>query len=406
MRCTLGGSIMMLRSNRMKFLSLMFVAGLLLSACGGNNSPTPDVETDVEAVFVPIVSATGVVVPRKWAMLSLPIAGIVEETLVSEGDWVEEGQELIRLKGREQVEANLAAARLEQIGAQQALDILIEEADMVSAQTGMLLAQSRDALEDAIYNHSVRQEGNRASQATLDAASANLVLAENEVDRAEAAFERVENRSKDSPARALALSQLAAAQSKRDSILRNLNWYTGHPTEVEQGLLDAEVALAEAQVQQAEMDWERVKDGPDSRALELAKARLANAEALVAAAEAALEQLIVTAPFSGFITELHVRANEWVAPGQPVLLLAQLQDLRIETTDLNEIDVTQVNVGDKAIITFDALPDVVTTGTVNSIGLKAAEGSGVNYPVVIELDALPEEIRWGMTAFVDVEIGS
>ncbi|NIS79098.1 MAG: HlyD family efflux transporter periplasmic adaptor subunit [Anaerolineales bacterium] len=397
---------MMLRSNRMKFLSLMFVAGLLLSACGGNNSPTPDVETDVEAVFVPIVSATGVVVPRKWAMLSLPIAGIVEETLVSEGDWVEEGQELIRLKGREQVEANLAAARLEQIGAQQALDILIEEADMVSAQTGMLLAQSRDALEDAIYNHSVRQEGNRASQATLDAASANLVLAENEVDRAEAAFERVENRSKDSPARALALSQLAAAQSKRDSILRNLNWYTGHPTEVEQGLLDAEVALAEAQVQQAEMDWERVKDGPDSRALELAKARLANAEALVAAAEAALEQLIVTAPFSGFITELHVRANEWVAPGQPVLLLAQLQDLRIETTDLNEIDVTQVNVGDKAIITFDALPDVVTTGTVNSIGLKAAEGSGVNYPVVIELDALPEEIRWGMTAFVDVEIGS
>ncbi len=35
---------------------------------------------------------------------------------------------------------------------------------------------------------------------------------------------------------------------------------------------------------------------------------------------------------------------------------------------------------------------------------KAGEGSGVNYPVVIELDEIPDNLRWGMTAFVDIQV--
>ena len=39
-----------------------------------------------------------------------------------------------------------------------------------------------------------------------------------------------------------------------------------------------------------------------------------------------------------------------------------------------------------------------------SIAPKASEGSGVNYAVVIELDEWPDTLRWGMTAFVDIEV--
>jgi multidrug resistance efflux pump len=77
----------------------------------------------------------------------------------------------------------------------------------------------------------------------------------------------------------------------------------------------------------------------------------------------------------------------------------------VETTDLNEIDVARVKVGDKAIVTFDALPDVVVSGVVTRIAPKASEGSGVNYTVTVELDQIPIESRWGMTAFVDIEVG-
>lgn len=399
------GKTMRYRSSQKILMSLFFLVAVVLSSCSSRSeSPTPELEPLTQDSFMPLVSATGVVVPKTWAALSVPLGGIIEEIYVEEGDWVEKDQVLLLMDGREQMEANLTMARLELVQAQQAYDVLLEETDLVAAQAGMVLAQARDALDDAEYLHSVRQEGNRASQSTLDAARANLVLAENEVDRAEADFERVENRAADSPSRALALSRLAAARSKRDSILRELNWYTGHPDEVEQGLLDAEVALAEAQVQQAELTWERLKDTTDPRALASAEARLANAQKAVAAAEAALEQLMLKSPFSGYVTAIYLRPHEWVAPGQPILLVAELQELRIETTDLNEIDVAQIEVGDPAIVTFDAIPEVIVNGKVASIALKAAEGSGVNYTAVIELEAIPAKVLWGMTAFVDIEI--
>ena len=84
--------------------------------------------------------------------------------------------------------------------------------------------------------------------------------------------------------------------------------------------------------------------------------------------------------------------------------MADLDHLRVETTDLNEIDVARIQIGDKAQVTFDALPDLVVEGTVVSIAPKAAEGSGVNYPVIVELSEIPAELRWGMTAFVDIEL--
>jgi len=144
--------------------------------------------------------------------------------------------------------------------------------------------------------------------------------------------------------------------------------------------------------------------GPDPDEVSLAEERLDNAETQLAAAEAALGDLELRAPFAGTVSEVYVRLSEWVSTGQPVLLLADLGELRIETTDLSEIDVAQIEVGDAATIAFDALPDVIVSGRVVRIATKAATGSGVNYPVVLELDEVPRQLRWGMTAFVDIEI--
>jgi multidrug efflux pump subunit AcrA (membrane-fusion protein) len=76
----------------------------------------------------------------------------------------------------------------------------------------------------------------------------------------------------------------------------------------------------------------------------------------------------------------------------------------VETTDLNEIDVARLTIGDPAAVTFDAIPNVTVNGKVARIASKASEGSGVNYTVVVSLDNIPEKLLWGMTAFVDIEI--
>jgi len=84
--------------------------------------------------------------------------------------------------------------------------------------------------------------------------------------------------------------------------------------------------------------------------------------------------------------------------------VGNLDQLQVETTDLGEYDVAQIRVGDPAMITFDALPDVILQGAVSRIAPKPTEGSGVDYPVVIELNDIPAALRWGMTASVDIEI--
>jgi multidrug resistance efflux pump len=167
-----------------------------------------------------------------------------------------------------------------------------------------------------------------------------------------------------------------------------------------------DVAVLDAQIDKGFRDYQTYSAGPDPDDVALAEARVANAEAQVAAARETLDDLELTSPFDGVISDVYINTSEWVPAGSPVLLIADLENLQVETTDLGEIDVAKIIEGDTAIVTFDALPDLTLEGTVIKIAPKAAEGSGVNYPVMLELNEIPPELRWGMTAFVDIELDS
>ncbi len=376
-------------------------------------SPTPTATPDPEPVdfFDPIVSATGVVLPQRTATLSMAQPGLLEEVLVAEGEMVEEDQLLARLKSaqsRERLEAAVVAAEFELNSARLALEDLYENVPMQLANAQLALANARDALKDAEYKWNVQQEGNRASGTTISGAKANLTLAEEEVDRAESVYNRFSGRPESDPARALALSNLVAARQQRDAVLRQLNWFLGEPTDIDQAILDAEVLMAQVQVNEALDEAEMLQAGPDPDLVSMAEDRIRNATAQLDAANAALEDLEpdleLRAPFRGTVTELYLNQDEWAAPGVPVLLLADLGALRVETTDLGEVDVARVAVGAPATVSFDALVDVVVTGRVVRISDKATAGSGVNYKVIVLLDDIPPGLRWGMTAFVDIEI--
>ena len=386
---------------------LLIAAVLVLPAC---SQGTPDLTEESNSAiledFQRVVSATGIVLPLERVVLSFPAPGIVDAILVEEGEIVEKGKTLMVLEGREQAHAALDATRLELILANQNLDEVHRTAELVSAQTHLALANAQDAFEDAEYNWRVQQEGYRASQSTIDATQASLVIAEEEVDRAKSNYDNYSGRSEDDAQRALALIALSSARSARDAALRNLNWYLGHPSEADQAILDAKLSITEAELDVAEQNWARVKGGPDPETLERVEARVTAAKAQVKAAEATLSLLVLEAPFAGTISEVHIQEKEWVAPGLPLIVLANLQTLRVETTDLNEIDAAQIEIGNVAIATFDALPDIVVEGQVVYIASKSTGGTGVNYKVILELSEVPDKVRWGMTAFVDIEIGS
>ncbi len=193
----------------------------------------------------------------------------------------------------------------------------------------------------------------------------------------------------------VAEAELATAQALLSEAERELQRVLGGPQ-------PGELALLEALIQNGYRDFDIFNSGPDPEDVALAEARITNAEAQLAAAKAVIADRELVAPFDGVISAVHINPNEWVAPGSPVLLVGNLDHMQVETTDLSEIDVAQISLGDTAFITFDSLPDLELQGTVARIAPKSDESAGVNFPVIIELSEIPAALRWGMTAFVDI----
>lgn len=341
------------------------------------------------------VGATGTVHADQAAMLAFQTSGTVGSVTVALGDQVDEGELLVSLI-RSSLPSSIIMAESEYVAAQRALDDLLNS-DKARTVAQLALAQAEDLLDNAQYTFTVRQEGNRASDNTIDQAEANLVLAEKEVDRLKAGYDRVAGRADDDEVRALALSNLAAARSDRDSLQRRVNWYMGYPDEVEQALLEAELANAEAQVEDARREWERVKDGPDPD-------DIAAAEARVEAAFANMELANIRAPFLGTITAVEVKRGDQASPGTIAVGIADFSPLFVDV-QLSEVDINRIQVGQSAELVFDAIPENTYAGEVVEIGLVGNTVQGVvNFPITIELSESDEFVKPGMTAAVNIVV--
>jgi len=370
-------------------VSLLVVGLFMLSACSSIAEKTAPTEEPIPFEEIPpVVNATGVVVPAEWSILSMSTSGIVEEVFVEEGDHVDAGQTLIRLKGKEELQAAISEAEYEVVVAQKALDDLYENTRTKLNEILENIARTTDQVRDAQYqldNYSVPYyQANLEPMEALDAMKEKL-------DQARETFEPYKYKSESDSTREDLKEELDDAQADYDSAVRRVE-YTNT------------LEVAKDNLEKARQDYETWKNGPDPKELVVAEARLKNAQSALTAANAALEDLELKADFSGTVTELNVRVGEWVDPGIPILQLADLDHLRVETTDLNEIDAARVDTGAKVNITFDALPGVAVEGIVKSIAPKSSQGSGVNYKAVIELNEIPPELRWGMTAFVDIAV--
>jgi multidrug efflux pump subunit AcrA (membrane-fusion protein) len=108
----------------------------------------------------------------------------------------------------------------------------------------------------------------------------------------------------------------------------------------------------------------------------------------------------ITAPISGTITALNVADGDDVA--SPAATIIDLDAFQASIT-VAEADIPAVKVGQKAVITFDALSDLTLTGKVTSVAYTGANTSGVvSYGVVVTPDAPNANVRGGMTISVNV----
>jgi len=382
------------------WLAGLGLAGLALAGCGGAAAPDPEVEVPI-VVDASNVIAEGRLVPGDSVELGFKAGGVVARVLVEEGEAVQAGQPLALLANLEQGQAAVAAAQLELLNAQQALDLIHEQAGVMAAQAQVELAEAQEELRKARYTWDVQQPGNRASQSTLNGAEARLLLAKDALDRAKEAYDNLSGRDEDDLTRALALTELAGAQRDYDAALRDVNWYKGKPTEIQLAMLDADVAMAEARVQQAQLDWEDRQAGADPDEVALAEARLANARAQSMAAETALADLQLQAPFAGTVAHVALKQGELVAAGQVAVVIADYSVWIVETDNLTEFELPGVEQGQTATVTFDALPDLELAGTVTAISpFFEIKRGDVTYTVEVQLLQTDPRLVWGLTSTV------
>jgi HlyD family secretion protein len=132
---------------------------------------------------------------------------------------------------------------------------------------------------------------------------------------------------------------------------------------------------------------------------------LAAAQAKVQSAQVEVNSLTLTAPFSGEVTTVGYLPGDSVNQSTPAIVLVDRSKLYVDL-QIDESHVVELNVGDKATITLEAIPNKALTGSISYINPVGTSSQGVvYYDVRVVLDQADPTIMMGATADVTIQAG-
>ena len=301
------------------------------------------------------VGATGTVRARQTATLVWQTTGTVDDVNVQIGDQVQAGDVLASLS-KTSLPQNVILAEAELVSAQQALEDLLDS-DTARAQAWIALRAAEDAYEKAYDYRNYLNYPIRKTRVDL----VKQVTPYGVVD------------------------------------VPRTKTYKVAATEEEIAKADADLALKEAQYEDAKRTYERLEDGPNED-------DLAGAQARVDAAQATLNLAHLTAPFAGTVTEAIPLPGDQVSIGALAFRVDDLSSLLVDV-ELSEVDINSVTVGQAVSLSFDAILGTEYQGQVIKVSQAGTVVSGVvNFTVTVELTDADELVKPGMTAAVNIVV--
>ena len=354
---------------------LLVILSIALSACG--NQPAPATPAPVNIISSNNVVAEGRLKPVKGTNLSFQVRGLVEEILVKAGDSVSQGDILARL-------ANAGGAQAQIVVAQNAYDTLLrtENGNRANLWQAYLNAQiARGVVEKTWDDLNVTDIENRIEddKATVEDRQQDVI------DR-QADFDKYKDLDKDNSKRKKAKDDLDKAHAALNQAVRTLE-DTTRERDGARAAYDAALGLeAEAKHQ-----YDISADGPNADHLTLAKANLE-------AAKDALSNYVLSAPFDGVVADVNVKLGDQVGTETRAISIANFNSWVVETTDITELEVVKLSIGQKVTLVPDALPDVTLNGIVTDISQAyVQQGGDILYMVRISLTDSDPRLKWGMT---------
>ncbi|MBN1314045.1 MAG: HlyD family efflux transporter periplasmic adaptor subunit, partial [Anaerolineales bacterium] len=228
------------------------------------------------------------------------------------------------------------------------------------------------------------------TRASVEAAKAALTAAQAALDLLKLGATPAQERTANA-AVTVAAAHRDAAAAELDLLLAGAT-----PEQIDQAEIGVEQARAGVQLARIELEKSQA-------AIQAAQAALSEAQAGYRAVEANIDRAVLRAPFSGIIASLDARIGEQMAPGIAVVTLIQKDRWQVETIDLTELVIAQVEMGAPVKIQIDAMPNNTLSGIVSEIALVSNQYQGdVVYRVSIDLEDWQNlKLRWGMTTQVD-----
>jgi membrane fusion protein (multidrug efflux system) len=314
--------------------------------------------------------------------------GRIERVLVKEGDRVRAGDALVELDAvsqrahLERARAGLRVAEARVRAAEAQLDV----ERRVATSTGQRARAGVESAEAAyrLAREGARREDVERARAAATAAEARQRLARRDLDRAEtltaagaiALAELDRARANEGAARA-ALEEAQAALRKLETGAR--------PDELE----IARVGVSDSQARAVEANAAPARVALRVQQLEEARASQAQAAAEATAAEIALDQTTLRAPFDGVVLRVGVDPGNFVSTGQGVVTVADTAHAWV-AANVEETAAGLVRPGEAVQIEvdeggrLDGRVEVVTQTAASRFALIPADNAAGNFTKVVQ----------------------
>jgi multidrug resistance efflux pump len=346
-----------------------------------------------------VIVAEGRLEPARYVDIAFNANGTVSEVLVTAGEQVTAGQVIARLDNSEAKQAEVAQVEEAFLSAQQAFD---------SSEVTALgkLAESHEAVRKAQFdfdNFDVPSEirGMSTTEA-LTYTAGKLETARLKFEPYKYQEERLEREiNRDNPKEPNEQVYRSTAKNYKKQLD---DAWAHYNKAIKWATLESDLENAQAELAKYQKEYDLLSAGSNSSDKAIAQAQYEAARAKLVAAQAALAEVELRAPFDGTVASLDVKTGETVTPGQVAASLADFSGWLVKTTDLTELDVVSINEGQSVLIALDAFPEETLNGKVLRIGQKYSEKQGdIVYEVTVELTEALQNMRWGMTAVVKSE---
>lgn len=360
----------MIRRHPILFLLLLCFAGCVGYGVYQYRQPKPlpvrTIRAAKTAELLSQVNATGEIRAHDMVDIQAEVSGVIVDLPIVEGQQVERGDLLLKIDPI-QTTTERTGAQAERAGAQSELKRI--DASIAAARAGVVRLQNE-----------------------LKSAQADIQEAEITLDRDERDLKRQQDLYEN---KTISVGEFESVEAR---------------TRISRQRVDS----AKARLQQAQAQL-RAGEAAVSEQVALkasAQQALAAREAQLERAEDLVSKVTINSPLSGVVVRLNVSIGERAVPGiqsNPEATLMTLADMsRLEAElKVDETDIVRLQLGQKATVKVDALPDTPFAGTVSEIGsapIQAGGLSGKDFKTVIVIDNPSPQLRIGLSCEADITI--